>query len=71
VNETARLVDLTIRRVSDGSAAYTLENAFGQSIQVLPRPPGFRATVVLEWVGAMPDEVAELVERARAAGIEV
>jgi len=38
---------------------------------VLPRPPAFRATVTLEWEGAMPEDVAALVARAKAAGIDV
>jgi hypothetical protein len=69
--DTARLIDFTMRRTGDGTPGYKLENAFGQSVQVLPRPPSFRATLSLEWEGAMPDEVADLVERARALGIAV
>jgi len=69
--DTARLIDLAIHRVDDGNPGYKLETPFGQSVQVLPRPPAFRATVALEWEGAMPEEIARLVERARAMGIAV
>lgn len=69
MSETARLTQLAIGMIDDGTAGYRIENPFGQTIQVMPRPPAFRATVVLEWHGAMPDEVADLVERARAAGL--
>ena len=68
--EMARLVELSITRLDEGTPGYKIENPFGQTIQVLPRPPGFRATVVLEWEGATPDDVAQLVRRARAAGID-
>lgn len=47
--DTARLVELSIRQAHDGTPGYKLENPFGQSVQILPKPPGFRATVVLEW----------------------
>lgn len=67
--DTARLIELSIRRTQDGTPGYKLENPFGQTIQVLPKPPGFRAALVFEWEGAMPDEIAALVERARLAGI--
>jgi hypothetical protein len=68
--DTSRLARLSISKLDDGTSAYQVENPFGQTIQVLPRPPAFRATVVLEWEGAMPDDVAELVRRARAVGLE-
>ena len=67
----ARLVDLVIEEHGEGSPAYKLETPFGQSVQVLPRPPGFRARVTFEWDGAMPEEIAELVARAEALGIKV
>lgn len=67
--DTARLTALSIRQVQDGAPGYKLENPFGQTIQVLPKPPGFRATLALEWEGAMPDEIVALVECARLAGI--
>lgn len=69
MSDNARLVQFSIRKLDDGSPGYSIENPFGQSIQVLPRPPAFRATCVLEWDGAMPEDVAELVGRARQAGI--
>jgi hypothetical protein len=71
MSDIARLTALSVRRLDDGVSGYTLENAFGQAIQVLPRPPAFRATLVLEWEGAMPEEIERLVERARSLGIEV
>ena len=40
--DTARLTSLLIRQVQDGAPGYKLENPFGQTIQVLPRPPGQR-----------------------------
>lgn len=67
--DTALLIAFATRRSNDGTPGYTLENAFGQAIQVLPRPPQFRATVTFEWEGAMPEEIIALVERARAAGL--
>lgn len=69
--DSARLVEFSLRKVDEGTPGYTLENAFGQSVQVLPRPPGFRATLALEWEGAMPDDVREWVERARALGMRI
>ena len=68
--DDARLVELCIRRIDDGQPGYRLENPFGQSVQVLPRPPSFRATIALEWQGAMPAEIEALVERARSVGID-
>ena len=70
IADTARLIALSVQRIDDGTPGYRLENPFGQSVQVLPRPPQFRATVTFEWEGAMPEDVAALVERARAVGIE-
>lgn len=70
MSNRARLVEFSIRQVGDGSPGFKVENAFGQTIQVLPRPPRFRASVTLEWEGAMPDEVIELASRANSAGIE-
>lgn len=67
----ARLTTLAIDRLGEGSPGYRLETPFGQSVQVLPRPPAFRATVTFEWEGAMPEEIAELAERARSLGIVV
>ncbi|MFT3967553.1 MAG: hypothetical protein QM690_16895 [Sphingobium sp.] len=67
--ETARLTQFAIRRMDDGTPGYRLDNPFGQSVQVMPRPPAFRATVTLEWEGAMPGEIEALLERARAAGL--
>ena len=61
--------ELSINKLDDGTPGYRIENPFGQTIQVMPRPPAFRATVVFEWEGATPDDVAELVIRAEAAGI--
>jgi hypothetical protein len=61
---SARLVRVDIAKLDDGSRGYKVENPFGQMIHVMPRPPAFRATVIFEWEGAMPDEVADLVRRA-------
>ncbi|HEX7852969.1 MAG TPA: hypothetical protein VF503_04665 [Sphingobium sp.] len=69
--ETARLIALSIHRKDDGTPGYRLDNPFGQSVQVMPRPPAFRATVTFEWDGAMPEEIGALVERARALGIDI
>jgi hypothetical protein len=69
--DIARLADFAIARLDDGASGYVLENAFGQSIHVMPRPPAFRASLVFEWEGAMPDEIAALAERARALGIAI
>ena len=69
--DTARLVEFSVRRMDQGTPGYTLENAFGQAVQVLPRPPAFRASIALEWEGAMPDEVRDWVERARGLGMKV
>ncbi len=69
--DTARLVALTIRRTDEGAAAFRLETPFGEKVQVMPRPPRFEATVTFTWDGAMPDEVAGLVGRAREAGIRI
>jgi hypothetical protein len=69
--DDARLVDFAIHRVDDGRPGYRLETPFGQAVQVLPRPPSFRATLTLEWEGGRPDEIAALVERARALGIRI
>lgn len=71
MTDTARLSQLSIHRVDNGQPGYKLENAFGQSVQVLPRPPAFRATLVLEWEGGNPEEIDALIERARAAGIAI
>ncbi len=71
MEDSARLIELAIRQVGDGSPGYRLENPFGETVQVLPTPPAFRATVTLGWEGAMPDEIVELVERARVAGVIV
>jgi len=71
VSEGARLTGLVIRRLDDGTPGYRLDNPFGQSVQVLPKPPAFSATVTLNWEGAMPEEIATLVERARALGIQL
>lgn len=67
----ARLVGFSLRRIDDGRPGYRLETPFGQAVQVLPRPPSFRATVTLEWEGGQPDEIAALIERARALGIRI
>jgi len=67
----ARLTALSIRRTDDGVGAFRLETPFGESVQVMPRPPRFQATVSFVWDGAMPDEIADLVARARASGITV
>lgn len=67
--DAARLIDLVIRRLDEGAPGYKLETPFGQAVQVLPRPPAFRASVTFEWEGAMPEEIAVLVERAKALGI--
>ncbi|MET0251233.1 MAG: hypothetical protein ABW203_03555 [Novosphingobium sp.] len=67
--DAARLTGFAIRQLDQGTPGYSIENPFGQTIQVMPRPPAFQATVVLEWDGAMPDEIAELARRARAGGI--
>jgi hypothetical protein len=69
MDQTARLTKLSISQLDSGEPGYRIENPFGQTIQVMPRAPAFRATVVLEWEGAMPDEVEALVARARAAGV--
>ena len=69
--DTARLTGLSICRLDDGTPGYKVEHPFGQTIQVMPRPPAFRATIVLQWAGAMPDEVADLVRRARNAGLDL
>jgi hypothetical protein len=71
VSEGARLVDLAIDCTGEGSPAYKLETPFGQAVQVMPRPPGFRARVTFEWEGAMPEEIAALVAQAEALGIKV
>ena len=70
MSDSARLVALTIEPHGEGSPAYKLETPFGQSVQVMPRPPGFRAYVTFEWEGAMPEEVAALVARAEALGMK-
>jgi hypothetical protein len=67
----ARLTALAIDRLGEGSPGYRLETPFGQSVQVLPRPPAFRATVTFEWEGAMPEEIEALTDRARSLGIAV
>ncbi|HEX7819959.1 MAG TPA: hypothetical protein VF463_05010 [Sphingobium sp.] len=67
----ARLVEMAIRQVDDGSPGYRLENPFGDKVQVLPTPPAFRAMVTFKWEGAMPDEIVEMIERARSSGVEV
>jgi hypothetical protein len=67
----ARLTALAIDRLDEGSPGYRLETPFGQSVQVLPRPPAFRATVTFEWEGAMPEEIEALMDRARSLGIAV
>ncbi|MET0180748.1 MAG: hypothetical protein ABW194_09755 [Novosphingobium sp.] len=67
--DTARLTRLAVAQLDEGGPGYTIENPFGQTIHVMPRPPAFRATVVFEWEGAMPDDVRDLVARARAAGL--
>lgn len=69
-SDTARLTALAIRRIGEGTPGYKLETPFGQAVQVLPRPPAFQATITFEWEGAMPEEIAALVARARAAGID-
>jgi hypothetical protein len=69
--DTARVVAMAIRRTDKGVAAFRLETPFGEKVQVMPRPPRFQATVTLAWDGAMPDEVAALVARARAAGVRI
>jgi hypothetical protein len=71
MSDTARLVDLAIERLGEGFPAYKLETPFGQSVQVMPRPPAFRARVTLEWEGAMPEEIEALVARAEALGIKL
>lgn len=70
-DETARLIALSIRRADEGTPAFRLETPFGEAVQVLPRPPRFEAVVTLAWDGAMPEEVAGLVTRARAAGVRI
>ncbi|MET0241415.1 MAG: hypothetical protein ABW184_16100 [Sphingobium sp.] len=67
--EKARVVAFTVDQRDGGMPGYRLENPFGQSVQVLPRAPTFRASVSFEWEGGMPEEIAELMERARATGI--
>lgn len=69
--EQARIVALAIRRTDDGAAAFRLETPFGENVSVMPRPPRFQALVTLAWDGAMPEEVADLMARARAAGVRV
>ena len=70
-DDEARLIALSIRRTDEGAPAFRLETPFGEAVQVLPRPPRFQAVVSLAWDGAMPEEVAHLVTRARAAGIRI
>jgi hypothetical protein len=70
-DEIAHLVALAIRRTDQGSAAFGLETPFGEKVQVMPRPPRYQATATFAWDGAMPDEVAALVARAREAGIRI
>jgi hypothetical protein len=69
--DEARVVALSIRRTDEGAPAFRLETPFGENVQVLPRPPRFEAVVTLAWDGAIPEEVAELVARAKAAGVRV
>jgi hypothetical protein len=69
--DTARLTAMAIDRIDDGAKGFMLETPFGQAVQVLPRPPGFRATVTLEWEGGMPEEIELLVRRARAMGMAI
>ena len=69
--DTARITALAIRRTDDGAAAFRLETPFGEAVSVMPRPPRFQAVVTLAWDGAMPEEVAALVTRARSAGVRV
>ncbi|HEX7874491.1 MAG TPA: hypothetical protein VF475_16380 [Sphingobium sp.] len=67
--KTARLTQFSVRRLDGGTPGYRLDNPFGQSVQVMPKPPAFRATVTFEWDGAMPEEVEALMIRARTLGI--
>lgn len=67
----ARIVEMVIRRIDDGSPGYRLENPFGETVQVLPTPPAFRATLSLQWEGAMPDEIVALMARAKSSGVEI
>lgn len=69
--DAARLVSMAIRRTDEGEPAFRLETPFGEKVQVLPRPPRFQATVTFDWDGAMPDEIAALVARAREAGLRI
>jgi hypothetical protein len=69
--ETARVVALSIRRTDEGAPAFRLETPFGDTVQVLPRPPRFQAVVTLAWDGAMPEEIADLIARAKAAGVRI
>jgi hypothetical protein len=69
--DAARIVAMTIRRTDDGAGAFRLETPFGEKVQVMPRPPRFQATVTFIWDGAMPDEVAALVARARETGVGI
>jgi hypothetical protein len=70
-DDEARLLALSIRRTDEGAPAFRIETPFGEAVQVLPRPPRFQAVVTLAWDGAMPEEVARLITRARAAGLTV
>ena len=68
---TARIVGLSLRRTDEGAPAFRLETPFGENVQVLPRPPRFQAAVTFAWDGAMPDEIADLLARAKAAGVRI
>jgi hypothetical protein len=70
-DDWARIVALTIHRTDEGAPAFRLETPFGEKVQILPRPPRFQAQVTLAWDGAMPEDVAALVARARAAGVRI
>ena len=71
MTDTSRLVRLSLTQIESGKPGYRLENPFGDSVQVLPRPPSFRATIVLEWEGAPPEDVERLFERARSVGLKI
>ena len=70
MEDEARLTHFAIERIDDGKPGFQLETPFGQEVNVLPRPPAFRATLTLEWEGAMPDDVEAFARRARAAGLD-
>ena len=69
--DVSRLVGLAIEQLDKGEGGYRLENPFGDAVQVLPHPPAFRATVILEWEGGVPDDVEALIGRAKTMGLPV